>query len=64
MEITDFVVGQRWVSHSDTSLGLGIVTEVSGRRVTLGFPAVDDERTYAIDSAPLARVRYPKGDEV
>ena len=62
MDISDFVIGQRWVSHSDTSLGLGIVTEVSGRRVTLGFPAADEERTYAMDNAPLARVRYQPGE--
>ncbi|WP_165857387.1 RNA polymerase-associated protein RapA [Marinobacter sp. JSM 1782161] len=60
----EFVIGQRWVSHSDANLGLGIVTDISGRRVTLGFPAVDEERTYATDSAPLARVRYQLGDEI
>lgn len=60
----DFLIGQRWVSHTDASLGLGIVTDVSGRRVTLGFPAVDDERTYATDNAPLARVLYQIGDVI
>ncbi|WP_166266643.1 RNA polymerase-associated protein RapA [Marinobacter caseinilyticus] len=64
MDITDFGIGQRWVSHSDTGLGLGIVTDVSGRRVTLGFPAADEERTYAIDNAPLSRVRYQPGESI
>ncbi|MCH8497908.1 MAG: RNA polymerase-associated protein RapA [Marinobacter sp.] len=64
MESSGFVVGQRWVSHSDTALGLGIVTEVSGRRVTLGFPAADEERTYATDNAPLSRVRYQSGEQI
>ncbi|WP_166257047.1 RNA polymerase-associated protein RapA [Marinobacter salicampi] len=64
MDISDFVIGQRWVSHSDTSLGLGIVTEVSGRRVTLGFPAADEERTYAMENAPLARVQYQLGERI
>lgn len=64
MDNTDFVIGQRWVSHSDSGLGLGIVTDVSGRRVTLDFPAIDEERTYAIDSAPLARVRYQPGEAI
>ncbi|SFL86601.1 RNA polymerase-associated protein RapA [Marinobacter zhejiangensis] len=64
MDTSDFVIGQRWVSHSDTGLGLGIVTEVSGRRVTLGFPAADEERTYAIDSAPLARVIFQVGEQI
>lgn len=64
METSDFVIGQRWVSHSDTGLGLGIVTEVSGRRVTLGFPAADEERTYAIDNAPLSRIVFQVGEEI
>ena len=64
MDTSDFVIGQRWVSHSDTSLGLGIVTDLSGRRVTLGFPAADEERTYAIDNAPLSRIMYQVGEEI
>ncbi|PHQ13820.1 RNA polymerase-associated protein RapA [Marinobacter profundi] len=64
MDTSDFVIGQRWVSHSDTGLGLGIVTEVAGRRVTLGFPAADEERTYAIDNAPLSRIVYQIGEEI
>lgn len=64
MDASDFVIGQRWVSHSDTGLGLGIVTDISGRRVTLGFPAADEERTYAIDNAPLSRIIYQIGEEI
>ncbi|WP_372986250.1 RNA polymerase-associated protein RapA [Marinobacter sp.] len=64
METSDFVIGQRWVSHSDTGLGLGIVTDISGRRVTLGFPAADEERTYAIDNAPLSRIVFQIGEEI
>ncbi|AXS83499.1 RNA polymerase-associated protein RapA [Marinobacter sp. Arc7-DN-1] len=64
MDTSEFVIGQRWVSHSDTGLGLGIVTDISGRRVTLGFPAADEERTYAIDNAPLSRIIYQVGEEI
>ena len=64
MDTSEFVIGQRWVSHSDTALGLGIVTDISGRRVTLGFPAADEERTYAIDNAPLSRIIYQMGEEI
>ncbi|MBZ2169278.1 RNA polymerase-associated protein RapA [Marinobacter sp. F4216] len=64
MEKLDFVIGQRWVSHSDTGLGLGIVTDISGRRVTLGFPSADEERTYAIDNAPLSRIMFQVGEEI
>lgn len=64
MDTSEFVIGQRWVSHSDTALGLGIVTDLSGRRVTLGFPAADEERTYAIDNAPLSRIIYQIGEQI
>ena len=49
----DYIIGQRWVSHADTQLGLGIVAELEGRRVTVSFPAVGEERTYATENAPM-----------
>ena len=57
-----YTVGQRWVSQTESRLGLGLITEVTGRRVTIAFPAADEERTYAMDNAPLARVRYRAGE--
>ena len=60
----DYIVGQRWVSHADTQLGLGIVSELDGRRVTVMFPAVGEDRTYATDNAPLTRLRFKAGDHV
>ena len=60
--MTDFVIGQRWVSHADVNLGLGIVVEIDGRRITLHFPAVGEDRTYALDRAPLTRLTLKIGD--
>jgi ATP-dependent helicase HepA len=60
----DYIVGQRWVSHADTQLGLGIIAELDGRRVTVSFPAVGEHRTYAMDNAPLTRLRFKAGDHV
>ena len=60
----EFIVGQRWISHSETQLGLGIVTEVASRRVKILYPAVSESRIYAIDTAPLSRIRYNLGDNV
>jgi len=60
----DYIIGQRWVSHADAQLGLGIVVDIEGRRVTLVFPAVGEERTYAIESAPLTRLRFKAGDHI
>lgn len=60
----NFMVGQRWASISEPKMGLGVVTEVSGRRVTVAFPAVEDSRTYAAESAPLSRIVYRTGDAI
>ena len=57
-----FAIGQRWLSHADAELGLGLVVEIAGRRVTLHFPAVEEDRTYAADTAPLTRLRLREGD--
>ena len=59
-----FSPGQRWVSHADSSLGLGIVTQIDERRVTLHFPAVEEERVYATDRAPLTRLLLKSGDHL
>ncbi len=59
-----YIVGQRWVSHADAQLGLGIIAELDGRRVTVSFPAIGEERTYAADSAPLTRLRFKVGDDI
>ena len=60
----DFVAGQRWVSHTEAQLGLGIVSSVADRLITVSFPAVEEERSYAAKSAPLSRVIYKVGDEI
>ena len=60
--MTEFALGQRWVSHADVELGLGVVVELEGRRITLHFPAVGEDRTYAIGRAPLTRLTLKPGD--
>lgn len=59
-----FHPGQRWVSHSETELGLGTVELIEGRHVTLFFPAVEETRVYALANAPLSRVVYSVDDAV
>ena len=34
----EFVVGQRWLSQAEPQLGLGMITEISGRHVKILFP--------------------------
>ncbi|MCV6611012.1 MAG: RNA polymerase-associated protein RapA [Amphritea sp.] len=62
--MSEFITGQRWISNTESNLGLGLVTEVANRRVVMHFPAVEEERTYAVDNAPLSRVIYPVGEQV
>jgi ATP-dependent helicase HepA len=61
---TLFVPGQRWVSNTESELGLGIIIDISNRRVEISFPASGERRTYAMTSAPISRVRYEIGQEV
>ena len=62
MAAPEFIPGQRWISNTESELGLGIVVDYANRRVTLSFPAASEQRTYAADSAPLSRVEYPVGE--
>ena len=64
MTVTDFAIGQRWVSNGEADLGLGIIKEIAGRRIEVVFPASGEQRIYAADNAPLSRVQYPVGDRV
>lgn len=64
MSEQEFAIGQRWVSNTEAELGLGIVAELENRRVTLSFPAVAERRTYAVNNAPLSRVKYNIGEIV
>ncbi|MCL1042858.1 RNA polymerase-associated protein RapA [Shewanella marisflavi] len=59
-----FSLGQRWISDTESELGLGTVVGLEGRMVTLMFPATDDTRMFARDDAPLTRVIYNPGDTV
>lgn len=59
-----FVPGQRWISETEPELGLGIVLTAESHRVTLLFIAGGERRTYAIQNAPLTRVRFSQGDTV
>jgi ATP-dependent helicase HepA len=64
LAVTEYAIGQRWVSNGEAELGLGIIKENSGRRIEVSFPAAGEQRTYAAENAPLSRVVYPVGDRV
>ena len=54
--------GQRWISETEPELGLGIMLKVEFKRVELMFPAANERRQYALDSAPLRRVALKVGE--
>ncbi len=58
----NFIPGQRWISNTESELGLGLILEAQFNRVTVLFLASDERRIYARDNAPLTRVRFSAGD--
>lgn len=56
--------GQRWVSDGEPELGLGIIRKSGDGRVEIAFPAAGETRIYAIDTAPLRRVKFQPGDRI
>ena len=59
-----FAIGQRWISETENSLGLGMITALDFRSVTLHFPATDETRIYAVAQAPLSRIALNKGEQL
>jgi ATP-dependent helicase HepA len=59
-----FIPGQRWISNTESELGLGLILEVNFKRVTVLFLACDQRRIYAQDNAPLTRVQFSVGDKI
>ena len=64
MPVQTFTTGQCWISDSEPELGLGRIVKTAGRTIDLHFDASNENRRYAIDNAPLSRVRFQAGDTV
>ena len=62
--MTEFRIGQKWISNAEPELGMGRITGIEGRAVHLVFDLPREQRTYAISEPPLTRVRFNAGDEV
>ena len=58
----EFAVGQRFLSDAEPELGLGIITEIEFRTLSLSFPATQSMRRYAHANAPLTRISFEAGD--
>ena len=59
-----FAVGQRYLSDTESELGLGVVIDVDDRCVHILFPQSEETRVYAQNSAPLSRVVFKVGDSI
>lgn len=59
-----FSLGQRWISDTESELGLGTVVGIEDRMVTVMFPATDENRMFSRNDAPLTRVIYNPGDTI
>lgn len=59
-----FAIDQRWISETENSLGLGMITALDFRSITLHFPATDETRIYAVAQAPLTRIELNKGEQL
>lgn len=58
----EFAIGQRWLSDTESELGLGVVVGVEDRTVSILFPKSDETRVYARHNAPLSRILFNVGD--
>lgn len=61
---SEFAVGQRFLSDTESELGLGVVVDVDDRCVHILFPQSEETRVYAKNSAPLSRVVFKVGDSI
>jgi len=57
-----FTVGQRWISDTESDLGLGTIIDEELRHITVLFLATGDTRIYSKETAPLTRVLFTPGD--
>jgi len=62
--INNFKTGQRWISDTESDLGLGTILEEEFRQVTVLFLATGETRIYAKETAPLTRVMFAAGDVI
>jgi len=60
----NFIPGQRWISNTESELGLGLILEAAYNRVTVLFLATGEKRIYASDNSPLTRVKFSVGDTI
>ncbi|WP_413478214.1 RNA polymerase-associated protein RapA [Vibrio hibernica] len=59
-----FALGQRWISDTESDLGLGTIVALDARTVTVMYAASEENRLYARSDAPITRVIFNVGDVI
>lgn len=59
-----YVLAQRWISDTESDLGLGTVVALDARTVTILFSATGESRHFSRNDAPLTRVIFNVGDTI
>ncbi len=62
--MSEFSIGQRFVSEAEPELGLGTINQVESKTIKIIFAGSHTERTYGTRGAPLKRVVFTVGDEI
>ncbi len=58
-----YIISQRWFSNLEPELGLGSITDINQRTITLEFKAVGETRTYSHDNN-LIRAKFHSGETI
>ncbi|MBT7540866.1 MAG: RNA polymerase-associated protein RapA, partial [Gammaproteobacteria bacterium] len=62
--MSEFNIGQKWISNAEPELGMGEIINADFRSVLIYYSRAGEERTYASMQAPLTRVKFAIGDEI
>ncbi|WP_137165785.1 RNA polymerase-associated protein RapA [Salinimonas lutimaris] len=62
--VSEYAVGQRWLSNTESELGLGAVINHDNRSVEVFFPATGESRKYIKSDAPLTRLTFAVGEKI
>lgn len=57
-------LGQRWVSHAESDLGIGTIVALDERSLSVLFSVSGEVRRYARADAPITRVRFDVDDQI
>jgi len=60
----DYFPNQRYTSKGEPELGVGILKEISHRKLHLYFPIANEKRLYSMESDALRRVIFKVGDTI